>query len=141
MDISPVLPQIVSTFAVSKTHVGLSLTGMWLTYSLAQYPSEVLANRYGERRIILVTIGGSAIAGFDLSLTSILPLFFIATVLLGAVTGFHYRVATILLVRTHEKVGTAIGIHNSGATAVGLLTPWLSRGWQYDSIDGLLSLL
>lgn len=134
--ISPVLPQIVSTFAVSKTHIGLSLTGMWLTYGLVQYPSGVLADQYGERRIIIIAIGGSALAGLALSVTPIFPLFLLMTVLFGAVSGLHYSVATTLLARTYENVGTAIGVHHSGATVAGLLTPvvvaWLAIrfGWR-----------
>lgn len=134
--ISPVLPQIVETFAVSNALVGLSLTGMWLAYGLAQYPSGVLADRHGERSIILVAVGGTAVAALVVSLTPVFALFFLVTVLLGAVAGLHYSVATSLLARTYDNVGTAIGVHNTGATGAGLLTPvvvaWIAIrfGWR-----------
>ena len=134
--ISPVLPEIVETFSVSNAVVGLSLSGMWLAYGLAQYPSGVLADRYGERLVILVAVGGSALAALAVSISPVFGLFFISTILLGAVAGLHYSVATTLLARTYDNVGTAIGIHNSGATVAGLLTPvvvaWIAVrfGWR-----------
>ncbi|MFW6003776.1 MAG: MFS transporter [Halanaeroarchaeum sp.] len=134
--ISPVIPEVVTTFEISNGVVGLALSGMWLAYGLAQYPSGVLADRYGERRIILVALGGTTIAALVVSLTPIFAVFFLSTVLLGAVAGLHYSVATTLLSRTYEHVGTAIGVHNTGATIAGLLAPvsvaWIAVrfGWR-----------
>ncbi len=134
--ISPVLPDVVETFEVSNAVVGLSLTGMWLAYGLAQYPSGILADRYGERLIILIAVGGSAVAALAVSLSPLFALFFLATILLGGVAGLHYSVATTLLARTYDNVGTAVGVHNSGATVAGLLTPvavaWIAVrfGWR-----------
>ncbi|MDG5821507.1 MFS transporter [Natronococcus sp. A-GB7] len=134
--ISPIIPDIVDTFSVSNAVVGLSLSGMWLAYGLAQYPSGVLADRYGERLIILVAVGGSALAALAVSLTPAFALFFLATIALGAVAGLHYSVATTLLARTYDNVGTAVGVHNTGATIAGLVTPvavaWLAVrfGWR-----------
>lgn len=134
--ISPVLPEVVEAFSVSNSAVGLSLTGMWLAYGLAQYPSGILADRYGERKIILIAVGGSAVAALAVSLSPVFALFFAATILLGAVAGLHYSVATTLLARTYDNVGTAVGVHSSGATVAGLLTPivvtWIAVrfGWR-----------
>lgn len=134
--ISPVIPDIVSAFEVSNGVVGLALSGMWLAYGLAQYPSGVLADRYGERRIILVAVGGTTIAAVVVSATPIFAVFFLTTVVLGAVAGLHYSVATTLLARTYDNVGTAIGVHNTGATIAGLLAPvsvaWIAvrLGWR-----------
>ncbi len=134
--ISPVLPDVVSTFSVSNSAVGLSLSGMWLAYGLAQYPSGILADRYGERLIILVAVGGSAVAAVAVALSPVFALFFLATVLLGGVAGLHYSVATTFLARTHDNVGTAVGVHNAGATVAGLLAPvavaWIGvrLGWR-----------
>lgn len=134
--ISPVLPDIVSTFSTTNAVVGLSLTGMWLAYGLAQYPSGLLADRYGERLIILIAVGGTAGAALLVALAPALWLFFGATVLLGGVAGLHYSVATAFLARTYESVGTAIGVHNAGGTVAGLVAPiavaWLAVqfGWR-----------
>jgi MFS transporter, YNFM family, putative membrane transport protein len=121
--ISPIVPEIGSTYSVSNAAIGLALTGMWFAYGLAQYPSGLLADRFGERQVILLSVGGSVVAILGIAISPVFALFFLGTVLLGGVAGLHYSVATTLLARTYDNVGTAIGVHNSGATAAGLLAP------------------
>lgn len=134
--ISPVVPEIVDAFDVSNTVIGVALTGLWMSYFLSQFPSGVLADRYGERRIILVAVGGTAIASVLLALSPLFAIFVISTAVLGAFAGLHYSVATTLLTRTYEDIGTAIGIHNSGGPAAGLIAPpiaaWIGvrYGWR-----------
>lgn len=134
--ISPVVPAITDEFAVSNAAVGVALSGMWLTYGLAQYPSGVLADRYGERSVVLAAIGGTAGFGIVLATAPVFVAFFVGTVLLGAFAGLHYSVATTLLSRTYDRVGTAVGVHNNGATVAGLIAPvaaaWVGAqyGWR-----------
>ncbi|SDK61934.1 MFS transporter [Natronorubrum texcoconense] len=134
--ISPVVPAITDEFGVSNAVIGASLTGMWLAYGFAQFPSGVLGDRYGERGIILVALGGTAVACLLIAVAPLFSVFVLATVVLGAVAGLHYSVATTLLSRIHDNVGIAIGIHNSGATVAGLIAPvavaWVgvTYGWR-----------
>jgi MFS family permease len=135
--ISPVVPAISDAFAVPNSAIGLALTGMWLGYALAQFPSGLLADRYGERRIILVAVGGTAVASALLAFAPSYPVFLAGTAALGVVAGLHYSVATSLLTRTTDQIGTAIGIHTAGAPVAGVLVPvaagavgaWL--GWRW----------
>ncbi|ADD07471.1 major facilitator superfamily transport protein (plasmid) [Natrialba magadii ATCC 43099] len=134
--ISPVVPSITEEFGVSNAVIGVALTGMWLAYGLSQFPSGVLGDRYGERVVILVALGGTAVASVLIAVAPVFGIFVVATVILGAVAGLHYSVATTLLSRIHDNVGTAIGIHNSGATIAGLVAPlivaWVgvTYGWR-----------
>ncbi|WP_090376865.1 MFS transporter [Natronobacterium texcoconense] len=134
--ISPVVPEITGEFDVSNAVIGAALTGMWLAYGLTQYPSGVIGDRFGERKTILVAVGGTAAASLFIALAPAFPAFVVATLVLGAVAGLHYSVATTLLSRIHDNVGTAIGIHNSGATVAGLVAPivvaWVgvTYGWR-----------
>ncbi|WP_083860414.1 MFS transporter [Natrialba hulunbeirensis] len=134
--ISPVVPSITEEFGVSNAVIGVALTGMWLAYGLSQFPSGVLGDRYGERVVILVALGGTAVASVLIAVAPVFSIFVVATVILGAVAGLHYSVATTLLSRIHDNVGTAIGIHNSGATIAGLVAPlivaWVgvTYGWR-----------
>lgn len=135
--ISPMVPVISETFAVSNGAIGLALTGMWLAYAVSQFPSGLLADRYGERRIILIAVGGTAVASALLAASPSYAVFLVGTVALGGVAGLHYSVATSLLTRTLPNTGSAIGIHTSGAPLAGLLIPlaagfvgsWL--GWRW----------
>jgi MFS family permease len=135
--ISPVVPSISDAFAVPNGVLGLALTGMWLGYALAQFPSGLLADRYGERRIILVAVGGTAVASALLALAPSYPVFLGGTAVLGVVAGLHYSVATSLLTRTTDQIGTAIGIHTAGAPVAGVLVPMAAgavgawMGWRW----------
>ncbi|WP_435075771.1 MFS transporter [Halorubrum sp. HHNYT27] len=134
--ISPVVPLIVDDFAVSNTAIGVALSGMWLAYGTAQFPSGVLADRYGERLVILVAVGGTTAMSVVLGLAPVYSAFVLAAVLLGLVAGLHYAVATTLLSRTFDNLGTAIGLHSIGGPLAGLVAPvaaaWVGvrYGWR-----------
>ncbi|MWV65573.1 MFS transporter [Halorubrum sp. JWXQ-INN 858] len=134
--VSPVVPQIRADFAISNTVIGVALTGMWLSYALAQFPSGVLGDRYGERAIVLLAVGGTGVMSFLVAISPGYAVFVVCVVLLGAFAGFHYSTATALLSRTYDNIGTAIGVHTIGAPAGGLLAPiaaaWIGvrYGWR-----------
>ena len=134
--ISPVVPAIVAEFEVSNTVVGLALTGLWMAYALSQFPSGILADRYGERLVILVAVWGTAVTSLLLALSPNYPAFLLVSICLGGLAGLHYSVGTTLLTRTYRDIGTAIGLHNGGAPAAGLLAPvaaaWVGvqYGWR-----------
>ena len=137
LTISPVVPAISDAFGVSNAAIGLALTGMWLAYAAAQFPSGLLADRYGERSVILVAVGGTALACALLAASPSYAAFAISAVVLGGVAGLHFSVATSLLTRILPRAGSAIGIHTAGAPLAGLLVPmaagaigaWL--GWRW----------
>lgn len=145
--ISPVVPSISADFAVSKTAIGFALSGMWLAYALSQFPSGLLGDRYGERLIILVAVGGTAAASLALALAPVFPVFVLLTVVLGGVAGLHYSVATTLLSRLFSNTGTAIGVHTTGAPVAGLLAPVAAAyagtlfGWRYAIALGAVAAL
>ncbi|WP_418282580.1 MFS transporter [Halorubrum sp. DTA98] len=126
--ISPVVPFIVADFDVSNTAIGVALSGMWLAYGVSQFPSGILADRYGERRVIAVAIGGTTVMSVLLAFAPVFPAFVLAAVLLGLVAGLHYAVATTLLSRTFDDLGTAIGIHSLGGPLAGLIAP-IAAAW------------
>lgn len=135
--ISPVVLNIVEAFDTSNATVGLALSGMWLAYALSQFPSGVLGDRFGERRIILAAIGLTGLGSASLALSPSLPAFVLFAVFLGAGAGLHFSVAATLLTKNFENTGTALGLHNVGAPLAGLLAPigaasvGVRLGWRY----------
>lgn len=121
--ISPVIPEITADFSVSTGAIGLALSGMWAAYALSQFPSGVLSDRIGERRVILTAVGLTAASSLLLAAAPSYPVFAATAVVLGAGAGLHYSVATSFLARHFEGVGRAIGIHVSGGPLAGLLAP------------------
>lgn len=135
--ISPVVPAVSAEFGVSNGAIGAALTGMWLAYALSQFPSGLLGDRWGERRVVLLAVGGTAFTSLLLALAPHYALFFVGTVALGAMAGLHYSAATSLLTRTFRQTGTAIGIHSAGAPLAGIAIPVAAGavgalfGWRY----------
>ena len=134
--ISPVVPFVIDDFGVSNTAVGLALSGMWFAYGVAQFPSGILADRFGERPVILVAVVGTIATSLLLAVAPAFPAFVVAAVLLGLVAGLHYAVATTLLSRTFDDLGTAVGLHSLGGPLAGLTAPvaaaWVGvrYGWR-----------
>ncbi len=143
--ISPVVPAIGSDLSVSNTAIGLALSGMWLTYALAQFPSGLLGDKIGERRVIIIAVGGTAVTSLGIAVAPAYPVFVVAVIALGAVAGLHYSPATTLLTRTLPNTGSAIGIHGAGAPIAGLLAPTLAGivgaryGWRPAVAIGVLA--
>lgn len=121
--ISPVVPRIGDAFVVSNATIGLALSGMWLAYALSQFPSGVLGDRFGERSIILLAVGTTAIASLLLATSPSFAVFFLFAIVLGAGAGLHYSVATTFLARQFDDIGQAIGVHVAGGPAAGLIAP------------------
>ncbi|WP_128905627.1 MFS transporter [Halorubrum amylolyticum] len=134
--ISPLIPQIRVEFGVTNATVGLGLSGMWLAYALAQFPSGVLGDRYGERTVILTAVGATAVASLLISASPSIVAFIAFAVVLGAGAGLHYTVATTFLTRRFDDIGRAIGVHVAGGPVAGLAAPPLAAlvgsryGWR-----------
>lgn len=140
--ISPVVPAIRAEFTINNTAVGVALTGMWFAYAVSQYPSGVFAGRFGERRLVLGAIGGTAVASLAIVLAPSYWPFLLGAVVLGGVSGLHFSVAATLLSRKFENTGTALGLHNAGGPAAGLVAPVVAAavgvtyGWRYAVLTG-----
>lgn len=121
--ISPVVPDVTDGFGISTGAVGLALSGMWAAYALTQFPSGILGDRFGERRVILAAVGITGCASLLLALSPNFVAFAVLTVALGAGAGLHYSVATTLLTKEFDDIGRAIGVHVAGGPLAGLIAP------------------
>lgn len=120
---SPLVPDVITAFGVSKSAVGLALTGMWAAYALFQFPGGVAADRRGERRVVLLAIGASGVASVLLSAAPSFPAFAAGAVALGASAGLYFTAGTSFLTAQYENTGRALGVHEVGASAAGLVAP------------------
>ncbi|WP_101297865.1 MFS transporter [Halegenticoccus soli] len=121
--ISPVVPDITAEFGVSNAAVGAALAGMWAAYACMQFPSGVLGDRFGERRVVLAAVGLTAVTSVLLALSPTFPAFLAFAVALGTGAGLHYSVATTFISKQFPNVGRAIGVHVTGGPLAGLLVP------------------
>ena len=121
--ISPVVPDLTISFDVSTGAIGLALTGMWATYALAQFPSGVLADRFGARSVVLLSLAGTCVASLLLALSPSYLTFVFLAVILGGAAGMVYSAAAILVTKHAAETGRAMGIFIAGGPFAGLLAP------------------
>ena len=133
---SPLVPDIIDTFSVSTGTVGLALSGMWAAYALFQFPGGVVADRIGQRRVILLAMGGITATSLLLASSPSIVVFAVAAVTLGASAGLYFTAGTSFLADQFENTGRALGIHEIGASGAGLVAPVASAavavrfGWR-----------
>lgn len=121
--LSPLVPDIIDAFAVSKGMLGLALTGMWAAYALAQFPGGLLGDRFGQRPIVLLALGLLGVASLLLALAPTFVVFGVVVVALGAGAGLFYPVAASLLTELYENTGGSLGVVTAGGSISGLVAP------------------
>lgn len=133
--ISQVLPDIKNSLGITTALVGVAITGSTITYAIVQLPSGAFGDQFGERTVILTSLGLTGIGSVLLALSPTGTLFVIAWMLLGLAGGIYYNPATSLLTDLFEETGSAIGTHRIGGQVVGLTAPVVTLvgavyGWR-----------
>ena len=134
--LSPVVPQVIETFGASKSTIGLALTGMWAIYALLQFPSGVLGDRFGERTVILASLGLMGVGSLLLAASPTFALFALFALVLGAGTGLYFSVASSLLTKLYRNTGQVLSLHTAGGSLAGLVVPVVAAflavrfGWR-----------
>lgn len=134
--ISPFVLAIAATFASSKGEIGLILTLMWAAYAVLQFPGGVLADRFGERRVVFLSLGLTTAGGLAVAAAPSLVWFAVAVVILGVGAGLYFPTGTALLDRRFAGSGLAFSVHSSGGPLAGLAVPVVASvvaatyGWR-----------
>ncbi|MFB6220973.1 MAG: MFS transporter [Halolamina sp.] len=140
--ISPLVPAITGEFAVSNGVIGLALTGMWVAFAFTQFPSGVLGDRYGERRLILAALGLISVGGLLVATAPNFPAFVLGVVSLGGGSGLYLVASTSYLTKQFTQTGAVLGLHSTGASLGGLTVPVLvtaiaaRAGWRAGLLVG-----
>lgn len=132
-----ILPQIKAEFAVDNATAGFALTVLWFAYAGMQFPSGVVADRIGERRLL---IGGIALGALCLGLFYAAPVFavfLVACGVFGVGAGLFGTPRDMFLSRTFpETVNTAYTVTfaagSLGAAALPFVVTTLASrfGWR-----------
>ena len=125
---SYLLDAIKSDLSLNYTQSGALMSAYFIGYTLGQIPWGVLADRYGSRRIISISIlGVSVFTGLFGYSTNFFVAF--ATRFLSGLLGAGVFVPVVRLIsgwyNSNER-GTALGIMNIGGSVGLILVTWMS---------------
>ena len=117
-------PTFRTEFGVSNAFLGGVFTATMLGYSLMQFPSGVLADRFGAVQVIAVgavlAAAGALVLGFHIPLVVLI----VGMLLVGLGTGVHKTVAIRLLSRVYsERTGRALGLFDTLGAFGGVAAP------------------
>ncbi len=126
--LSPVVPLVLADLSTSESWMGLALSGLWAVYALTQFPSGVLADRYGERRLLLAGLVGTVVGMGLIALAPNFALYAAFVLVLGVGTGLFFAPATALLSRLFEERGGALGTLTAAGALAGVAYPAVG-GW------------
>jgi MFS family permease len=122
--ISPFVLSTAGTFAVTKTDIGLVLIILWATFAFLQFPSGILADRYGEKSIMLLALGATTVGSVLVATAPGFRVCIVAAVTLGGGAGLYFSVGSSLISKRYEQEeGRALSIHSAGGPVAGLLLP------------------
>nr|WP_049914329.1 MFS transporter [Halococcus saccharolyticus] len=130
------LPSISTEFDLTLTAAGFLVTLIWVSYAIGQVPGGVLADRYGERTVLLASVAIVTGALLVVVLAPTASLLFVGTALVGLGLSL-YPVAriTILSELYPDRIGRALGVTmatgDTGQTLLPLAAGVLVVGaWQ-----------
>lgn len=132
------LPYLREAYGLTLTTAGMLLTVLWLAYGFGQLPGGILADRVGERRLLIVS---SFVAAGTLTLVVVAEsavILFGSTVLFGLGTAL-YGVSrfTILVDIYPDQLGTATGVTLAAGDIGNAVMPPIAGAvatavaWQY----------
>jgi len=133
--LSIVFADIRSTLDVPHLVLGFAVAASTITYAAAQLPSGALGDRFGERSVILASVGLTGLASLLLALSPSGLFIVCGMALVGLVSGAYYTPATSLLTDLFDETGRAIGLHRLGAQIPGFTGPLIGAlgatyGWR-----------
>lgn len=120
----PLFDRLAGVYAVSTALLGTAFTGLLLVYALMQFPSGLLADRFGS--VTVLGAGGLIAAGAAFVLAVDVPFMISvgAMLLLGAGTGTLKTVGVQLLSRAYpSRTGRALGVFDTFGTFGGVAAP------------------
>ncbi len=134
----PLMPMIRTDLGLSYTQSGWMMSAFAITNGISQLPAGWLADRFGTRFIILLSVTGVSIAGFFIGFTNsylMLVVMLIVTALLGG--GYHPAAAATLAASVPEEHrGRSLGVHFIGGSATMWIIPLIAApiaaawGWR-----------
>jgi MFS family permease len=134
----PLMPMIRTDLGLSYTQSGVVMSAFAITGGFSQLPAGWLADRFGPRIMIAISVTGVAVAGLFIGLSHSYAAL-IALLVLAALLGGGYHPASAAAISASvpaERRGRALGIHLVGGSSSFWVVPLLAApialawGWR-----------
>jgi MFS family permease len=121
--LSPLLPAIIDSLAITKVTAGLALGAFQLVYAATQYPSGRFSDALTRASLVLPGLAVLVVAFLLLSAAGTYAVFVAATVLLGVGKGLFAIPSRALVSDLFvERRGQAFGLYTAGTDVGGALS-------------------
>lgn len=132
----PLFDELQGTFQVSNAALGAAFTGFMVVYALAQFPSGLLADRFGSARVIAGGVLTATAGAGVVVLGGPFGLLVVAMLVMGAGTGAHKTVAIKLISLVYPaRTGRTLGIFDTFGTFGGVVAPLGVAGVAAFAVD------
>ena len=131
-----VLIGIAQEFGVGLFVLGILANIAGFAFGLSALPAGFLADRIGERRLLIFFCLGSGISSIVVGLSPNIYVLGAALAVLGLAIGIYHPVGSAFITRTVERRGIAFGYHGMSGNLGVALAPFLagitaaSLGWR-----------
>ena len=116
----------LDVFDVSAALLGTVVAAGYALVGVGAVPSGILADSYGSKRLVTVSLLGMA-GGFALlSLSMSVPMIALALLVWGATASLYHPAALSLLTRATTNRGTALAYHGAAGNVGTALVPFLT---------------
>jgi MFS family permease len=136
--LNPFMPMIRDDLSLNYTQAGVIISAFSITGGISQLPAGWLADHFGARLIIAISVSGVALAGLLVGLSHsyiALIAFLVLAALVGG--GYHPSAAnTISTIISPERRGRALGLHLIGGSSAFWVVPLIAApiaaawGWR-----------
>ena len=142
------LPVLAQSLGLNYAQVGFLRALSNSAMSILEIPSGILAEKYGERRLLVLGLVAAGLGYLGVAVSSTFWLIAVFFVVTGAGAGFQHSLASAVLVKAFgaREKRRALGTYNASGDA-GKLTytaafsAWIGAGLGWDVVVTLLSLL
>jgi predicted MFS family arabinose efflux permease len=142
------LPQVTAEFGVDNATAGLFIGALWTTYALLQFPGGALADLVGERPVLAGSVLLTVFGVGAIFLSTTLPLFVAATVLLGVGTGLYGTTRITVVSAVYDRMETtAISVTQAAGNvgnvvlpaSAGFVSVYLGWRWGFGALLPVLA--
>ena len=123
--LNPFMPMIRDELSLNYTQAGVIISAFSITGGISQLPAGWLADRFGARFMIAISVSGVALAGLLVGLSHSYIALIAFLVLAALVGGGYHPSATnaISTVISTERRGRALGLHLIGGSSAFWIVP------------------